>query len=169
MDPTPRQVALWKSRLGLELTPDEANLVDGRVRHKVTAYTRTCYKLRLGLELTAEDREVRRQYMQKYQPCKAAIHIRVETKRDWEARAQAAGVTLSTWILQRVQMSQRDHAPEVDALRRDVAAREEEAKMLRRTLAEGQLREAKLEEQLRFLRMKGLDIIDARITQRIEA
>ncbi len=167
MELTPRLVALYKMRLGLPLTPEEGLLIEGASRPKIKPYTLTRYKLRLGIPLNDADREVARQYMAKYKPCKVSIHVRTETKQAWEKMASDKGhAGLSSWVVQRVQDSQRDHAPEVSNLANENRGLNETIGTMRKSLGDLSLENSRLQERLRALEDRSLEALGNALVRR---
>jgi hypothetical protein len=101
---------------------------------------------------------VRAHYAQ-YRKRKLSLHVREETRADWEAKAQKQDTSLNSWIVQRVLDSQRDRSPEVEAVHAENRALREEVATLRRTVGTVSTENSQLHEQLRALEKSAVGLL----------
>ncbi|MCA1812232.1 MAG: hypothetical protein LC623_09525 [Halobacteriales archaeon] len=108
---------------------------------------------------------VRAHYAQ-YRKRKLSLHVREETRADWQAKATKQDTSLNSWVVQRVLDSQRDRSPEVEAAHAENRALREEVATLRRTVGNVSTENSQLHEQLRALEKSAIGLLQEELAAR---
>lgn len=108
-------------------------------------------KVREGQEITPAEREFRNACYRRYEPGRVTFRTRPEWRAEWQAMAEARGMSESQWYEERILTSLRPEDPKLRELREQLEAKTAEVDLQRKQFSDLALERARDQDLLRDL------------------